>query len=218
MGRHATEKHRERRAPPAGQSSMPALFGLFRPSTAGLPCAALLLGLSWPALAADYEIDPAHTYAGFEIDHLGFSTQRGQFNRSSGSIRFDPDSRSGSIDITIDASSLDTGFALRDEVLRGEDWFNTQAFPNLLFRSQRFIFEQERPVAVEGTLAMLGQIRPMRLDISRFKCGLNLANRKYGCGADASGVLRRSEFGLNNGLPFIGDEVRLRIQVEAYQP
>ena len=197
---------------------MPSIFGFFRRSTAGLACAALLLGLSLPLAAADYAIDPAHTYAGFEIDHLGFSTQRGQFNRSSGSIRFDPESRRGSIDITIDASSLDTGFALRDEVLRGEDWFNTQAFPHLLFRSQRFIFEQERPVAVEGTLAMLGQIRPMRLEISRFKCGLNLANRKQGCGADASGVLRRSDFGLSNGLPFIGNEVRLRIQVEAYLP
>jgi polyisoprenoid-binding protein YceI len=58
----------------------------------------------------------------------------------------------------------------------------------------------------------------MRLDVSRFKCGLNLANRQRGCGADAVGVLRRSEFGLSNGIPFIGDEVRLRIQVEAYLP
>lgn len=197
---------------------MPSLSGLFPSSTAGLPSAALLLCLSLPAAAADYAIDPAHTYAGFEIDHLGFSTQRGRFNHSSGSIQFDPENHSGSIDITIDASSLDTGFSLRDEVLRGADWFNTQAFPSLLFRSQRFIFEADRPVAVEGTLAMLGQIRPMRLEISRFKCGLNLVNRKQGCGADASGVLHRSDFGLNTGLPFIGDEVRLRIQVEAYQP
>jgi polyisoprenoid-binding protein YceI len=60
------------------------------------------------------------------------------------------------------------------------------------------------------------KLRPMRLEVSRFKCGLNLALRKRGCGADAQGVLRRSEFGLQNGLPFIGDDVRLRIQVEAY--
>jgi len=65
---------------------------------------------------------------------------------------------------------------------------------------------------------MLGEIRPLRLEISRFKCGLNLAVGKRGCGADAEGVLRRSEFGMQTGIPFIGDEVRLHVQVEAYPP
>lgn len=168
--------------------------------------------------AAEYAIDPTHTYASFEIDHLGFSTQRGQFNRSSGSIELDPEGKTGRIDIHIDAASLDTGFDLRDDVLRGDSWFNVKAFPDILFRSQKLLFTEDRLSAVEGTLAMLGEIRPMRLEISRFKCGLNLANRKRGCGADAVGSLRRSEFGMNNGQPFIGDEVRLRIQVEAYLP
>lgn len=180
---------------------------------------ALLLALFIPlAQAAEYTIDPAHTYASFEIDHLGFSTQRGQFNHSRGSIDFDPDNQRGQIDITIDAASLDTGLAERDEVLRGESWFNARDFPNILFRSHALIFNHDRLVAVEGTLALLGQIRPLRLEVSRFKCGLNLANRKRGCGADAMGSLKRSDFGMNNGLPFVGDEVRLHIQVEAYLP
>lgn len=179
---------------------------------------ALLACLALPAGAADYVIDPTHTYANFAIDHLGFSTQRGRFNRSSGSVSFDETARAGSIDISIETASLDTGFALRDEVLRGAAWFNAQDFPYILFRSQSFVFNEQQPVGVEGTLTLLGESRPMRLEITRFKCGLNLLLRKRGCGADAQGVLRRSEFGLNNGLPFIGDEVRLHIQVEAYQP
>ena len=168
--------------------------------------------------AAEYVIDPTHTYASFEIDHLGFSTQRGQFNRSSGSIEFDPEQPSGRIDIRIDAASLDTGFALRDDVLRGEEWFDTKAFPDILFRSDKLLFTDNKLSAVEGKLVMRGEIRPIRLEVTRFKCGLNLANRKRGCGADAQASLKRSDFGLNNGLPFIGDEVRLRIQVEAYLP
>mgnify|MGYP002776376775 CR=1 FL=1 len=171
-----------------------------------------------PVAAAEYAIDTSHTYASFEIDHMGFSTQRGQFNRTSGVIDFDSEARSGRIEIRIDATSLDTGFELRDEVLRGESWFNTKAFPDILFRSQKMIFEQEKLIAVEGTLVMLGEAKPMRLEVTRFKCGFNLALRKRGCGADAQGVLRRSDFGLQNGLPFIGDDVRLRIQVEAYLP
>jgi len=178
----------------------------------------LLASLSLAASAADYRIDPSHTYTNFAIDHLGFSTQHGRFNRSSGRVQFDEEARSGGIDISIEAASLDTGFELRDEVLRGESWFNAKSFPYILFRSQAFVFDGQRPVAVDGTLTLLGESRPMRLEITRFKCGLNLVLRQRGCGADAQGVLRRSEFGLQNGLPFIGDEVRLNIQVEAYLP
>ncbi len=194
------------------------IFEDFFVSTVGFIRIALLAACLPLAHAAEYAIDPAHTYAGFEIDHLGFSTQRGQFNRTSGSIEFDPEAKTGRIDITIDVASLDTGFELRDNVLRGEDWFNAKAYPNILFRSEKLVFSNDRLSAIEGTVALLGEIRPMRLEISRFKCGLNLANRKRGCGADATGVLKRSEFGLTNGLPFIGDEVRLHIQVEAYPP
>ena len=174
--------------------------------------------LGAPLSAAEYSIDPTHTYASFEIDHLGFSTQRGQFNRSSGIVEFDPEGKTGRIDISIETASLDTGYELRDNVLRGEGWFNAKDYPYIWFRSQKLIFAEDKLSAVEGQLVMLGEMRPMRLEVSRFKCGLNLASRKRGCGADAVGLLRRSEFGLSNGLPFIGDEVRLRIQVEAYLP
>jgi polyisoprenoid-binding protein YceI len=177
-----------------------------------------LLLLALPASALDYTVEPSHTYASFEIDHLGFSTQRGQFKRTSGNIEFDAEARRGSVDITIDTASIDTGFELRDEVLRGDAWLKVEDFPHALFRSEHFIFDEEKLIGLEGRLTLLGETKPMRLEISRFKCGFNLANRKRGCGADAHGMLRRSEFGLQTGLPFIGDEIRLRIQVEAYLP
>lgn len=181
-----------------------------------LPMLIVLLAL--PAAAEEYIVDPEHTYASFEIDHLGFSTQRGRFNRTSGSIVFDPVAQQGRLDVRIDAASLDTGLDLRDDILRGENWFRVHDFPDILFRSQNMVFTGDKPQAVDGTLIMLGEIRPLRLEITRFKCGFNLAKRQRGCGADAEGVLKRSEFGLDNGIPFIGDEVRLRIQVEAYRP
>jgi polyisoprenoid-binding protein YceI len=168
--------------------------------------------------AAEYVIDPTHTYASFEIDHHGFSLQRGWFTQTSGTIVFDPEARSGRIDIRIAVASLDTGMAKRDDVLRGENWFKATDFPDILFRSDRLEFTDGQPTAVDGELVMLGEIRPLRLEIARFKCGFNLAKRQRGCGADAYGVLRRSAFGMEQGVPFIGDEVRLRIQVEAYLP
>ena len=171
-----------------------------------------------PAAANEYTIDDSHTYAHFTVDHLGFSTQRGFFGTTSGSIRFDPETRSGEVDVRIAAASLETGNRRRDDALRGATWFNVEAFPDILLRHGKLIFEGDRPVAVEGTLVLLGEARPLRLEITRFKCGLNLAIGKTGCGADAHGRIRRSEFGMNSGIPFVGDEVRLDIQVEAYSP
>lgn len=179
---------------------------------------ALLGCVALPAAAADYVVDTSHTYASFAIDHLGFSTQRGHFARTSGQVSYDEETRSGEVEIRIDATSLDTGFKLRDDVLRGPDWFNVESFPDIIFRSRRFEFDGERLVAVDGMLIMLGEMRPLRLEITRFKCGLNLVLRQHGCGADARGTLRRSDYGMQSGLPFIGDEVRLQIQVEAYLP
>lgn len=181
---------------------------------AGLLMLLTLIG-SPAALAADYVVDPEHTYASFEIDHLGFSTQRGQFRHSEGSISFDPESKQGEIDISIASASIDTGLELRDKVLRGDGWFKVNDFPNILFRSRQLIFDGERLVAVDGTLMLLGEIRPQRLEIQRFKCGFSLASRKQTCGADATATLRRSAFGMDNLIPFVGDEVRLHIQVEA---
>lgn len=205
----------------AGNSAVALLSDRHRPATYTAMFRLLIaLLICWlpGAQATEYLIDPTHTYASFEIDHLGFSTQRGQFNRSSGRIEFDPEQQTGRIDIRIDAASLDTGFALRDDVLRGESWFDTRSFPDILFRSDRLIFRGDQLIGVDGTLVLRGEMRPLRLEVTRFKCGLNLANRKRGCGADAVASLKRSDFGLTNGLPFIGDEVRLRIQVEAYLP
>lgn len=182
------------------------------------PAILLFAALAQPLWATEYRIDPTHTYASFEIDHLGFSTQRGRFNQTSGSVTFDPEAKTGGIEIRIDAASIDTGFGLRDDTLRGSSWFNVHDFPDVIFRGEQWRFDGEQPTAVEGTLILLGEARPMRFEITRFKCGLNLALLKRGCGADAHGSLRRSDFGMTIGIPFIGDEVRLRIQVEAYLP
>lgn len=168
------------------------------------------------AQAATYTIDASHTYPMFEIDHLGFSIQRGQFDETAGTIELDQMAQTGRIEVRVQTASLDSGHAKRDEILKGADWFDVERFPDMTYRSQRLIFNGTQLVAVEGDLTLHGVSRPLRLEVTQFKCGLNLAARKRGCGADAAGQLKRSEYGITKGLPFIGDEVRLRIQIEAY--
>ncbi|MBS1146758.1 MAG: YceI [Proteobacteria bacterium] len=172
--------------------------------------------LSIPVWAATYQLDPGQTFPRFEIDHLWLFTERGQFARTHGTLEFDVERHTGSLEVVIDASSLDTGNDERDAVLKGAGWFDVSRYPTITFRSQRFLFEQDRLAAIEGELTMLGVAQPMRLEIAWIKCGLNPASRKWRCGADASGTLQRSRFGMRTGLPFVGDEVRLRIQARTY--
>ena len=90
---------------------------------------ALLACLALPVSAVDYQIDPTHTYVNLEIDHMGFSTQRGLFRHTSGQISYDPDARSGTIEIRIDTASLDTGFGLRDGCCAAPTGSTYRAFP-----------------------------------------------------------------------------------------
>jgi polyisoprenoid-binding protein YceI len=183
--------------------------------------AALLLVLmgALPALAApvNYTLDSNHTYPAFETDHLGFSTQRGRFNRTSGKVLLDTAAHSGSVEVSIDASSIDMGFAKWNENMRGEGFFNTAEFPAIAFRSDRLLFEGDTPVAAEGTLSLLGVTRPLTLRFARFHCAPHPLNKRETCGADLSATLRRSEFGMTKNIPSVSDEVRLVIAVEAYR-
>ena len=91
-----------------------------------LPCATLLVTLlaALPGAAAveTYTIDSRHTFPSFEVNHFGFSLQRGRFNKTSGKVTVDRDARQGSIDVTIDATSVSTGVDKLEDHVRGEDF------------------------------------------------------------------------------------------------
>lgn len=181
----------------------------------GLAALSLVCGLPAWGAEATYTIDPDHTFPNFETSHLGFSTLRGRFDETRGRLVFDESGKRGSVEIEIQASSIDTGVKALDEILRAEDFLNVQAFPTVLFRASDFKFDGSRLVSVEGELTMRGVTRPLTLTVTHYKCGLNIAVFKPVCGADVEATLRRSDFGMTKFLPFVVDDVRLRIQVEA---
>ncbi|HND24072.1 MAG TPA: YceI family protein [Rhodocyclaceae bacterium] len=164
-----------------------------------------------------YSIDPNHTHVIFETDHLGLSTQRGRFSRSSGKIVLDRAARSGTVDVSLDAAALDMGFAKWNENMRGENFFNVAEFPAVSFRSARLVFDGDTPVAAEGTVTLLGVSRPLTLTLQRVHCAPNPLNKRETCGADITGRLKRSEFGMTRNIPSVSDEVRLIIAVEAFR-
>jgi len=167
--------------------------------------------------AETFTIDARHTFPVFEINHLGFSTQRGRFNRSEGKIVLDRAAGSGSVDIRIDSASIDMGLEDWDKHMRGEDFFHVAQHPYMSFTADRFIFEGDKPVAAEGTLTLLGVAKPVSLKIAGFNCGTHPINRKALCAADISTTIKRSEWGMKKYLPAIGDEVTIKIPVEAFK-
>ena len=179
---------------------------------------ALTALLTTPAYAADnYTIDSRHTFPVFEVNHMGFSTQRGRFNQSSGKITLDTAMKKGSVELVIQVASLDMGLDKWDEHMKSEDFFNAEFFPTMRFVSDKLTFDGDKVVAAEGSFTLLGVTRPMTLTVSNFRCAPHPMNKKYTCGADAATTLKRSEFGMTKFLPGVGDEVKIIVPVEAFK-
>lgn len=179
-------------------------------------CILLAALCATPACAADsYTIDPTHTWPMFEVDHLGYSTQRGRFNRSSGKIILDVAARQGSVDITIEAGSLDMGFAKWDEHMKGEEFFNVALHPTIRFTSDKLVFDGDKVVGAEGRFTLLGTTRPLTLRVEHFNCAPFPLTRRMHCGADVSASISRTQFGMAKFVPLVGDEVRLFSPIEA---
>ena len=180
---------------------------------------AVLLAASLPlaARADSYTIDPPHTFPHFSISHLGFSTMRGRFDKTSGKITLDRAAKTGSLDIAIETASVSTGFAKRDDHLKSPDFFNAAEFPTITYKSSAVKFKGDAPSSVEGRLTLNGVSKPVTLTIDAFKCGTNPMNKKEECGAAASAQFKRSDFGMKYGLPGIGDDIKLVFEVEAYK-
>ena len=179
---------------------------------------ALIIGstLSFSATAAtSYSVDPRHTFPSFEINHMGFSIQRGRFNQTSGKVLLDPESATGSIQIAIETASISTGLAELEKHLRGKDFLDAERYPQIKFTSDKLHFNKEQLVAADGILTLHGISKPVHLTVDHFYCGMNMIAMKNTCGANATTTIKRSDFGVNKYVPAIADEVHIAIQIEA---
>ena len=149
----------------------------------------LLSALPLAALAApeSYTFDPYHTIANFTVDHFDTSTVYGRFNKVSGKLVVDLAAKTGSV----------------------------AEFPTMTFKSTAVKFNGDTPATLEGNLTLLGVTKPLTLTIERFKCGPRSGSGKEGCGGNATGKLKRSDFGMKTGIPAVGDEITLHIGFEA---
>ncbi len=177
---------------------------------------AAALALALPAQAANYAIDPTHTFVFYEIGHFGTSTNRGRFDRKEGTVQFDRAAKTGRVEISFDLAAISTGVAPLDKHLQSADFFDTAKHPSAKFVGDKFVFNGDKVAEVGGTLTMLGKSVPVTLKAQQFNCYLNPMLKREVCGGDFATTLQRSQWGMNWGLNMgVPDEVRLLIQVEA---
>jgi polyisoprenoid-binding protein YceI len=182
--------------------------------------AALAALVTLPAVAQEtYVIDPVHSQPQWAATHIGFSKQHGSFGKATGKVVLDRAAKKGSIDVSIDATSIRTYTERLDQVVKGERFFNVEKFPTLTFKSTNLAFEGDKLVGAEGELTMLGVTKPVSLKVSNFTCGEQAFNKKPMCGAEATATIKRSEWGMTDGLKIgnPGDDIDLIIPVEAYR-
>lgn len=176
----------------------------------------VLAAASFGAAAADtYAVDGTHTLPTFEISHFGFSTTRGSFTDTRGTIVLDTARKSGSVDIAIDAASLSTAVPKLTEHLKKPDFFDVAKYPTITFKSSALKFDGDRLVSVAGDLTMHGVTKPVTLEVTSFACREHPMKKLPHCGADAVATIQRSDWGITAYSPAIGETVTLKIQVEA---
>ncbi|MBL8398452.1 MAG: polyisoprenoid-binding protein [Candidatus Accumulibacter sp.] len=184
-----------------------------------ITCASLaaLALFNAPAFAepVTYAIDPTHSYPRFEYNHLGFSSQVQRFNKTSGTIVLDRVAHNASVDITIDAKSVDTGYSLFNEHLQGEDFLDTARYPTITYRSTAVKFDGDKPVSIDGNLTIKGVTKPVTLTVTGFQQMLHPMLRRDAIGANAFAKIKRSDFNAGKHAPYVSDELTLTFAVEA---
>lgn len=178
---------------------------------------AIAATISTAAIAAPetYIIDSNHTLPRFSYNHFGYSTQLSRFDKTTGKIIIDRVAKTGSVDVTIDTTSVNTGYALFNEHIQAEDFFNTAKFPTATFVSKKINFEGDKPVSIDGTLTIKGVSKPETLAVTSFMCMPHPILKKDACGANATVVVKRSDFNMAKHVPYVSDEVIITLPVEA---
>ena len=180
--------------------------------------ALFLLAASAFAQIETWKIDPVHSAAQFSVKHLAISTVRGQFQKISGTVGYDPrDVAKTSIDVSIDAASVDTRVDMRDRDLRSSNFLDVQKFPAITFKSTRVEAAAPGKLKVTGDLTIHGVTKEVVLDLDGPSAPIT-AMGGLRMGASATTKINRKDFGVNGAPSMVGDDISITLDVEVAKP
>jgi polyisoprenoid-binding protein YceI len=178
---------------------------------------AFAFALSAPAFSAPetFVIDNNHTFPSFSYSHFGYTVQTSRFNKTSGKVILDRAAKTGSVEVVIDTPSVDTGSALFNEHIQGADFLDTSTYPTATFKSTKVTFDGDKPVTVDGTLTLKGVTHPVTLTVTGYQLMAHPMLKKDAIGANATTTVKRTEFNAGKYAPYVGDDVTIKIAIEA---
>jgi polyisoprenoid-binding protein YceI len=177
-----------------------------------------VLGGYAAAAPVEYQFDKGHADIVFTVSHLGYSFTTGRFREFDGQLVLDKEDPKGSrVSATIYTHSVDTGLEARDKHLRTSDFFNVVKHPTMNFvsTSVKPDFRDKMKAEVTGDLTLLGVTKPVVLKVTANKLDPHPRTAKMTAGFTAVGLIKRSDFGMSFGVPGLGDEIRITINIEA---
>jgi polyisoprenoid-binding protein YceI len=162
--------------------------------------------------AGTYKVEPRHTQVSFSISHFGITDFSGFFSGASGTLQLDSSAASASeLEVSIPVSSVLTTVPLLDDQLKNEQWFDVTKYPNATFTSTSVIPIGKDGAAITGDLTLHGVTKPITLKAHLIGSGVNPIDKSFNVGFEAVGTIKRSDFGIKQYLPLLGDDVTLRI-------
>jgi len=180
---------------------------------AGISAAATAPG---PALdsvkAGTYKVESYHTQVGFSLSHFGFTNYSGLFSGATGSLRLDPaHPGANKLDVSIPVDSILTTVPKLTDELKGDKWFDVAKFPQATFSSTNVALTGSGEATITGNLTLHGVTKPVVLHAHLLGAGVNPIDKMYTVGFQASGTIKRTDFGVSMYAPALGDEVELSI-------
>jgi polyisoprenoid-binding protein YceI len=162
--------------------------------------------------AGTYKVESYHTQVGFSLSHFGFTNYSGLFSGATGSLHLDPANPGASkLEVTIPVQSLLTTVPVLTDELKGDKWFDTAKFPQATFTSTHIAVGANGEATIEGNLTLHGVTKPVVLHAHLMGAGVNPIDKAYTVGFEASATLKRTDFGITQYAPAVGDEVQLSI-------
>ena len=183
---------------------------------------ALVAGLALSASAyaegpavqsGSYALEPTHTEVMFGVGHFGFSTYYGQFPGTTGSLKLDSGNPAASqLDVSVPVANVWTASDKLTDELKSADWLDAKAFPAMTFHSTKITPTGPTTADVAGDLTLHGVTKPVVLKATFKRAAVFPMNKKYMIGFDATGHLKRSDFGVSKYVQFgLADDIDLII-------
>jgi polyisoprenoid-binding protein YceI len=162
--------------------------------------------------AGAYTLEPTHARIVWQVTHMGLSEWFGDFALPTGTATFDPKNPAADqVDITIKVASVSTTNTTLDGELKAADWFDADKFPTITFKSTQVVPTGPGTADVTGDLTLHGVTKPVTLKVKFRAGGVNVLDKAYTIGFDATTAIKRSDFGVSKYVPMVGDDVQITI-------